>query len=157
MSTLNTYPWMLSNQHLDMPHLWGGMDYLGKGEVLTITDLDRFVNNIWEKCLFCVYRKCFRSLSSSHEKWEQKQKCCIYIFVQCILTICQEHPHPSLLILSGHHQREGSDSWIILPEIKLLFPTPCPLWKTYHSTPWISLDIYISDIPWEISYMEITN
>ncbi len=40
---------MLSNQHLDMPHLWGGMDYLGKGEVLTNTDLDRFVNNIWEK------------------------------------------------------------------------------------------------------------
>ena len=72
---------MLSNQHLDM---WGGMDYLGKGEVLTITDLDRFVNNIWEKCLFCVYRKCFRSLRSSHEKWEQKQNCCIYIFVQCI-------------------------------------------------------------------------
>ncbi len=25
------------------------MDYLGKGEVLTNTDLDRFVNNIWEK------------------------------------------------------------------------------------------------------------
>ncbi len=24
-------------------------DYLGKGEVLTNTDLDRFVNNIWEK------------------------------------------------------------------------------------------------------------
>jgi len=39
---------MLSNQHLDMPHLWGGMDYLGKGEVLTNTDLDRFVNNIWQ-------------------------------------------------------------------------------------------------------------
>ncbi len=38
---------MLSNQHLDTPHLW--MDYLGKGEVLTNTDLDRFVNNIWEK------------------------------------------------------------------------------------------------------------
>ena len=78
---------ILSNQHLDLPHLWGGMDYLGKGEVLTITDLDRFVNNIWEKCLFCVYRKCFRSLSSSHEKWEQKQKCCIYIFVQ-FMTLC---------------------------------------------------------------------
>ncbi len=26
-----------------------GMDYLGKGEVLTNTDLDRFVNNIFEK------------------------------------------------------------------------------------------------------------
>ncbi len=25
------------------------MDYLGKGDVLTNTDLDRFVNNIWEK------------------------------------------------------------------------------------------------------------
>ncbi len=25
------------------------MDYLGKGEVVTNTDLDRFVNNIWEK------------------------------------------------------------------------------------------------------------
>ncbi len=25
------------------------MDYLGKGEVLTNTYLDRFVNNIWEK------------------------------------------------------------------------------------------------------------
>ena len=37
---------MPSNQHLDMSHLGGGMDYLGKGEVLTDTDLDRFVNNI---------------------------------------------------------------------------------------------------------------
>ncbi len=36
---------MLSNQHLDIPVRW--MDYLG--EVLTNTDLDRFVNNIWEK------------------------------------------------------------------------------------------------------------
>ncbi len=38
---------MLSNQHLATPVRW--MDYLGKGEVLTNTDLDRFVNNIWEK------------------------------------------------------------------------------------------------------------
>ncbi len=37
---------MLSNQHLDIatPVRW--MDYLGKGEVLTNTDLDRFVNHI---------------------------------------------------------------------------------------------------------------
>jgi len=35
---------MLSNQHLGMTVGW--MDYLGKGEVLTNTDLDRFVNNI---------------------------------------------------------------------------------------------------------------
>lgn len=37
---------MMSNQHLNMDHLGGEMDYLNKGEVLTITDLDWFVNNI---------------------------------------------------------------------------------------------------------------
>ncbi len=37
---------MLSNQHLVMPHLWGGRISM---EVLPNTDLDRFVNNIWEK------------------------------------------------------------------------------------------------------------
>ncbi len=30
---------------INLPVRW--MDYLGKGEVLTNTDLDRFVNNIW--------------------------------------------------------------------------------------------------------------
>ncbi len=59
------------------------MDYLGKGEVLTNTDLDRFVNNIWEKQAFCVHRKSLRSLSSAHE-YGAKQKCCVYNFVQCI-------------------------------------------------------------------------
>ena len=33
------------------------MDYLGKVEVLTYTDLDRFVNNICEKQAFCAQRK----------------------------------------------------------------------------------------------------
>ncbi len=60
------------------------MDYLGKGEVLTNTDLDRFVNNIWQKYALCVHIKSLRSLSSAHDKWRQKQKCCIYNFVQCI-------------------------------------------------------------------------
>ncbi len=31
------------------------MDYLSKGEVLTNTDLDRFVNNIWVKLAPFVY------------------------------------------------------------------------------------------------------
>ncbi len=35
---------MLSNQHLDMPHLWGGWIIS-----FTNTDLHRFVNNHWEK------------------------------------------------------------------------------------------------------------
>ena len=56
------------------------MDYLCRGEVLTDADLDRSVNNIWDKWIFCVYRKSFRSFSSAHEKWEQKQKCWVYIF-----------------------------------------------------------------------------
>ncbi len=52
---------MLSNQHLDItPVRW--MDYLGKREVLTNTDLDTIVNNIWEKWAFCVHRKSLRSL-----------------------------------------------------------------------------------------------
>ncbi len=40
---------MLSNQHLDMPHLWGGWIISAKGEVFTNTDLDWFVINIWDK------------------------------------------------------------------------------------------------------------
>uniref|UniRef100_A0A672KZK5 Unconventional myosin-Ig-like n=1 Tax=Sinocyclocheilus grahami TaxID=75366 RepID=A0A672KZK5_SINGR len=51
------------------------MDDLGKGAVLTNTDLDRLMT-------FCVLRKSPRSLSSAHEKWGQKQKCCVYNFVQ---------------------------------------------------------------------------
>ncbi len=44
----------LCNNHAVLSASWYAtpvrwMDYLGKGEVLTNTDLDRFVNNIWEK------------------------------------------------------------------------------------------------------------
>ncbi len=66
------------------------MDYLGKGEVLTNTDLDRFVNNILEKYAFCVHRKSLRSLSSAHEKWGKKEKCCVYNFVQCMLVLSND-------------------------------------------------------------------
>lgn len=66
---------LLSNQNLTMAHLWDGMDFISKGEVL-IT---------WEKWLFCVGRKCFQSLSSSHDK---KQKSCVYISVQMSLWFC---------------------------------------------------------------------
>ncbi len=31
-----------------------------------------------------LHRKYLRSLSSAHEKWGQKQKCCVYHFFQCI-------------------------------------------------------------------------
>ena len=60
------------------------MDYLGKGEVLTITDLDRFVNNI-ERNAYFVYIENVLGLSSSHEKMGEKTKvlhlyfCSVYI------------------------------------------------------------------------------
>ncbi len=57
------------------------MDYLGKGEVLTNTDLDRFVNNIWENFFF-VYIEKVLELWVKLKKWGQKQKCCVYNFVQ---------------------------------------------------------------------------
>lgn len=47
----------LSNQRLDMPNLWAG--WIGVSEQrrsLTITDLGRFLDSIWEK-FFCVHRK----------------------------------------------------------------------------------------------------
>ncbi len=59
------------------------MDYLSKGEVLTNTDLDRFVNNILEKYAFCVHRKSLRPLSSAHEKWG-KNKCVAFIILLSI-------------------------------------------------------------------------
>ena len=51
-------------------------------------DLDRFVNNIWEKWIFCLYRKSFRSLGSAHEKWEEKQTVAfIFLFSVWYLTM----------------------------------------------------------------------
>lgn len=35
---------------------------------------------------------CICSLSSTHEKWYQKQKCCIYLFVQCRSAIQLSKP-----------------------------------------------------------------
>lgn len=56
---------LLFNQHLDVPHLRGGMDYLGKEEVLTNTDLWEI--NVREKWVFCICGKCLRSLSLALE------------------------------------------------------------------------------------------
>ncbi len=82
------------------------MDYLGKGEVLTNTDLDRFVNNIWEKEAFRVgyIEKVSSWKSSAHEKvqlmkkfssWKMggKQKCYVYNFVQCSYDIAGDYFH----------------------------------------------------------------
>ncbi len=62
------------------------MDYLGEGEVLTNTDLNKFVNKIWEKYNYCIRRNSLKFLIWTSEKWERKQTCCVYIFVQCIYS-----------------------------------------------------------------------
>ncbi len=67
------------------------MDYLGKGGVLTNTDLDRFVNNIWEKFLYI--EKVLDLWVQLMKNGGQKQKCCIYNFVQCI----QNQNNPEML------------------------------------------------------------
>lgn len=48
------------------------MDYYRYVIVLTNTDLDRIVNNIWEKWVLCVHRKSL--------KVQLIKKCCVYIF-----------------------------------------------------------------------------
>ncbi len=58
------------------------MDYLGKGEVLTNTDLDRCVNNIWEKQAFCVDRKSLQLMENLGNN-----KCCVYNFIQCNILV----------------------------------------------------------------------
>lgn len=92
---------MPSNRHLDMSLLWGGMDHLGKGKVLNNTDLDRFANNIWEKWVFCGYRKCLGSLSSAHETMGAKTKvlCLFSIFA---ISVCVS-VYSSMLICNGKH------------------------------------------------------
>ncbi len=72
---------LCTNQHPDMPHLSGGWIILAK-EKRSLTDLNKFVNKIWEKYTCCVCRKSLRFFISTREKWERNQKCCVYIFVQ---------------------------------------------------------------------------
>ncbi len=59
------------------------MDYLSKEGVLTNTDLDRCVNNIWENRPF-VYIEKVLDLWVQLVKNGGKNKCCIYNFVQYI-------------------------------------------------------------------------
>lgn len=42
--------------------------------------LDRLENNVGKKQAFCAWRKTLRSLSSAHDKWEQKAKCLKFLF-----------------------------------------------------------------------------
>ena len=51
---------------------------------------------------------------------------CINYARASVLSICPEHPHPFLFCpglrqtWANPHQREGSDSWIILPDLKTI-------------------------------------
>ncbi len=77
---------MLSNQHLDMPHLWGVWIISSKAKY-SLTQIETDLWTIFERNRPFVDRQSLRSLSSAHEKWGQKQKCCVYNIAHCIYTV----------------------------------------------------------------------
>ncbi len=62
------------------------MDYLGKGEVLTNTDLDRFVNNTWENRPF-VYIEKVLDLEFSSWKMGAKKKVLRFIILVSVIAL----------------------------------------------------------------------
>ena len=76
------------------------MDYLGKGEILTNRDVNKFVHNILEKYIFCLYRTSLVSFILTHETWDQHFTCCGNIFVQySIITEIQDVRYTSDTLL----------------------------------------------------------
>ena len=57
-------------------------------EKFSLTDLDRFVNNIWEKWIFCLYRKKFQIFEFSSWKMGSKTKVLCLYFYRSISHIC---------------------------------------------------------------------
>lgn len=57
---------------------------------------------------YCVHSAlCLRSLRLAHEKWKQKQKWCIYIFVQCI---SKREPLPIHYMLTNIEEKKSIDN-----------------------------------------------
>ncbi len=76
---------VLSASWYATPVRW--MDYLGKGEVLTNTDLNKFVKKIWEKYTYCVRRKSLRFFYFNSWKMGARTKVLHLYFVQCTLNL----------------------------------------------------------------------
>ena len=62
-----------------MPHLWGGMDYLSKGEVLTNTDLDLWT--IFERNGSFVYIEIILDL------WVQNKSAAFIFFLYFLFSV----------------------------------------------------------------------
>jgi hypothetical protein len=61
------------------------MGYLGKGEMLTNMDVNKFVNNTFERNkLFVLMEHFWDLLFQLMKKWDQHFTCCICIFVPYI-------------------------------------------------------------------------
>ncbi len=71
------------------------MDYLGKGEVLTNTDLDRFVNNIWERKRPFVYTEKVLDLWVQLMKNGGKNKSVAFIILFCVYIYTIKNKGPS--------------------------------------------------------------
>ncbi len=80
---------MLSNQHLDMPHLWGGWIILAKEKCSLRQICEQYLREIG---LFFYLEKVL-------DLWVQlmknggKNKCCIYNFVQCVCVYIYIYTH----------------------------------------------------------------
>jgi hypothetical protein len=59
------------------------MDYLGKGEMLTSKDVNKFAKYLRD--ILCVNGTFQGSLISAHVTMDQHFTCCVYIFVQCTI------------------------------------------------------------------------
>jgi hypothetical protein len=54
------------------------VDYLGKGEMLTIRDVNEFVHKIGQNEAFCAYGKLAGSFISAHETWGPIDFCSVF-------------------------------------------------------------------------------
>lgn len=73
-----------------MPHLWGGISYLGIGEVFS-TDLGTIFERNGLLCLWETF-----NIFSAPEKLEQKQKCCVYQRCTKLFFFVEEHISKSI-------------------------------------------------------------
>jgi len=116
-----------------MPHLWGGWIISSKDKC-SLTDLDRFVNNIWEKYAFCVHRKSLRSefrsefywwismpFLTAHEKWGQKQKCDFCFLWKSTSTSGIKNIITNLPFWIELRQVDRFEHWLVSDFLKHLF------------------------------------
>lgn len=76
--------------------------------------------------VYCIYRKSLVFLSSSHEKLEQQQRCCVYILLSIEALVSKKKKYPANKIKSdfefeqnnNHKLSHNSGKWAKCNKIK---------------------------------------